>query len=51
MSDKSAKSLRETEKKNAAANKGGQKSALHHSKGSPKSGIVKAKPVRKAKKG
>lgn len=51
MSDRSAKSLRETERKNKAANASGQKSELHHSKGSPKSGIVKAKPVRKAKKG
>lgn len=49
MSDKSAKSLRDTEKKNKAHP--GPKSELHHSKGSPKSGVVKAKPPRKAKKG
>jgi hypothetical protein len=45
----SAKQLRATDKKNKAHP--GPKSELHHSKGSPKSGVVKAKAPKKIKKG
>lgn len=44
-----AKRLREQDKKNKAANESGPKSELHHSKGSPKSGLKK--PIRQPKKG
>jgi hypothetical protein len=52
MADKSAKALRETEKKNKAANAKGPKSELYKGKGQEKSGMKapKKKP-KKVKKG
>lgn len=50
MADKGAKAMRETDKKNAQANKKGAKGAVASGKGQEKSGVKKAAPKKKAKK-
>lgn len=47
---KSAKALRETEKKNAMANKKAPKGAVKYAEGKDKNSSKKAKPPKKAKK-
>lgn len=50
MSNKSAKALRQNDKKNAASNKAEPKGTIKSGKGKPTTGSKKVAPKKKAKK-